>query len=276
MADRSPNFPQISLAEAIDNIRLVYQREGRSKMPRLSAIKPLGYSSINGRSLGILAALRAYGLLEGRGDDVRVTDDAITILNAPADSSERAEALVRAFENPPAFGVLRAKGEASPDTLRWHLIKSNFRDDAADKLLRVYLESKELVNAQAGAYDSASPEQGGEASTAAFSPSLDDMINQLMPPPGAGKPKIDPAQQKPHQDQVGLAMGVHERVLQSGMLSKTANYRVIVEGHVGVAEIERLLKKIEMDKEILADPDPKPDSFADPDTDDVDIKDLME
>ena len=50
-----------------------------------------------------------------------------------------------------------------------------------------------------------------------------------------------------------LGMGVHERVLQSGMLSKIAYYRVVVSGPVGVAEIERLVKKLEMDKEILAD-----------------------
>ena len=42
------------------------------------------------------------------------------------------------------------------------------------------------------------------------------------------------------------------------MLSKSASYRVVVSGQVGVANIERLMKKLEMDKEILADPDPEP------------------
>src|SRR5690348_2777359 len=126
MADRSPNFPQLSLPDAIDAIRSIYQREGRSKMPRLSAVKPLGYSSMNGRSLRVLGALRAYNLLDGRGDDVRVSDDAITILNAPEGSPERKDALVRAFEGPAAFALLRSKGDASADTLRWHLIKANF------------------------------------------------------------------------------------------------------------------------------------------------------
>ncbi|HEX8124463.1 MAG TPA: hypothetical protein VF548_02670 [Allosphingosinicella sp.] len=251
MADRSPNFPQIALGEAIDSIRVVYQREGRSKMPRLSAIKPLGYTSINGRSLGILAALRAYGLLEGRGDDVKVTDDAITILNAPAESSERKEALIRAFEAPAAFAILRAKGEASPDTLKWHLIKSNFRDDSAEKLLRVYLESKELVNAQVGTFDSTGAEQEIAPASSAFNPTLDEMINQMMPFPREEKAKKDASLHGSMQS--GLAMGVHERVLQSGMLSKQASYRVIVSGPVGEAEINRLLRKLEMDKEILAD-----------------------
>ncbi len=51
-------------------------------------------------------------------------------------------------------------------------------------------------------------------------------------------------------------MGTHERVLQSGMLSRTASYRVVVSGPIGEAEIDRLLKKLEMDREILADPEP--------------------
>lgn len=244
MADRSPNFPSLTLGEAIDSIRLIYQREGRSKMPRLSAVKPLGYTSINGRSLGVLGALRAYGLLEGRGDDVKVSDDAITILNAPQDSDERRSALARAFESPNSFAILRAKGDASPDTLRWHLIKANFRDDAADKLLKVYLESRDLVNAAGAAYDLSGDE-------AAHADAEDDKALQHSHDGSARKKKASPS------DEAGLAMSAHERVLQSGMLSKAASYRVIVSGPVGVSEIDRLLKKLEVDKEILADPDPE-------------------
>ena len=66
-------------------------------------------------------------------------------------------------------------------------------------------------------------------------------------------------------------MGVHERVLQSGMLSKEASYRVIVSGKVGVAEINRLLAKLEMDKDILAEPDPTPPI---PPGDDIDYEEL--
>jgi len=43
------------------------------------------------------------------------------------------------------------------------------------------------------------------------------------------------------------------------MLSKQSSYRVIVSGPVGVAEIERLIAKIEMDKDILAESDLQPD-----------------
>ena len=46
-----------------------------------------------------------------------------------------------------------------------------------------------------------------------------------------------------------------ERELTTGMLSKDANFRLVESGKVGVKEIERLIKKLELDKEILADQD---------------------
>ena len=46
-----------------------------------------------------------------------------------------------------------------------------------------------------------------------------------------------------------------ERELTTGILSKDANFRLIVSGPVGVKEIERLIAKLELDKEILATSD---------------------
>jgi len=46
-----------------------------------------------------------------------------------------------------------------------------------------------------------------------------------------------------------------ERELTTGLLSKDASFRLIVSGNVGVKEIERLIKKLELDNEILADQD---------------------
>lgn len=251
MADRSPNFPSMNLADAIEAVRAIYQREGRSQMPRLSAAKALGYNSMNGRSLSKLGALRGYGLLDGRGDDVKVTGIATALLSAPKDSDEWRDALTRAFESPPGFSLLVDKGEASPETLRWHLVKANFRDDKAERSVRVFLESRDLVNSELGGYVSTSSVAEEEDE---FSP-----LAHVTPGP-APKPTKGGANQQQYSaaGETGLAMSAHERVLQSGMLSKTASYRVIVSGPVGVSEIDRLLKKLEVDKEILADLDPEP------------------
>jgi hypothetical protein len=43
--------------------------------------------------------------------------------------------------------------------------------------------------------------------------------------------------------------------LTTGLLSKETSFRVIVSGHVGVKEIERLIRKLELDKEIFAESD---------------------
>lgn len=263
MADRSPNFPSMPLGEAIEAIKKIHAAEGRSKMPRLSVVKPLGYTSINGRSLSVLGALKAYGLIDGRADELRISQEGFTLANAPVNSDEYREALAASFRAPSAFQRFTEEDEgASADTLKWKLQKVGFQPDSAERLVRVYRESRELVNAAGGAYKPREPEE--EATANGFNPSVENMMNDLMPFPGTGNKKPDPAQgQTPPPDQGGLAMSVHERVLQSGMLSKAASYRVIVSGPVGVAEIERLVKKIEMDKEILADPDPDPETNAD-------------
>ena len=46
-----------------------------------------------------------------------------------------------------------------------------------------------------------------------------------------------------------------ERELTTGLLAKDASFRLIVTGKMGVKEIERLIKKLELDKEIIADQD---------------------
>lgn len=48
-----------------------------------------------------------------------------------------------------------------------------------------------------------------------------------------------------------------ERVLTTGLLAKEANFRLIVSGKIGVKEIERLIQKLEVDKEILAEDEPE-------------------
>jgi hypothetical protein len=59
-------------------------------------------------------------------------------------------------------------------------------------------------------------------------------------------PPVPPAQGK-----VKLMAG--ERELTTGLLSKEASFRLVVSGQIGVKEIERLIRKLELDKEILAE-----------------------
>ncbi len=153
MVDRSPNFPAMPLGEAVEAVKKIHAAEGRSKAPRLSIVKPLGYTSINGRSLSILGALKAYGLIEGRSDELRISQEGFILANAPTASSEYREALLASFRAPAAFQRFTEEDEtASADTLKWKLQKAGFQPDSAERLVRVYRESRELVNAAKGTY----------------------------------------------------------------------------------------------------------------------------
>lgn len=46
-----------------------------------------------------------------------------------------------------------------------------------------------------------------------------------------------------------------QRMLTQGMLSKNSTFEIIVTGKIGPKEIETLIRKLEIDKAILADDD---------------------
>jgi len=48
-----------------------------------------------------------------------------------------------------------------------------------------------------------------------------------------------------------------ERMLTTGLLAKGASFKLFVSGRVGAKEIDILIRKLQLDKEILADPEPE-------------------
>ena len=153
---RSPNYPQFDLAEAIKMVQPVFKNEGRNKMARLVLADNLGYSSLNGRALTKIGTLRAYGLIDGSGDDLVVSADAITLLAAPKDSPERDEALKRCALRPQLFSELaqESTGTLSDANLRYSLVQRKFTPEAAEKAASVYRETMKLAHRELEGYDS--------------------------------------------------------------------------------------------------------------------------
>lgn len=48
---------------------------------------------------------------------------------------------------------------------------------------------------------------------------------------------------------------IQDREFMSGVLAKDASFRLIVRGNIGAKEIERLIEKLEIDRQILAEQD---------------------
>jgi hypothetical protein len=146
---RSPNYPLLNLSEALGAMRPVYLSEHKNKMARETLAKHLGYNSLNGRALGKIGAVRAYGLIEGSGDELRVSEDAIIALMAPEDSPERQNSLAKLVIKPALFKEIRddfPDVHPSESNLKFWLIKQGFTPEAAGKAATTYLETMKLVS----------------------------------------------------------------------------------------------------------------------------------
>jgi hypothetical protein len=232
---RSPNFPNLDLGAALSIARKAFDKDHRNKMSRDALSKHLGHESLSGSALMKIGALRAYGLVEGSGEELRISDDAVTAMMAPQASPERSHALHRLFLKPALFQEIAKNFPTivSVDNLRYWLVKRDFTAEAAAKAAKAYLESYRLVKGEITAYNPALTEEEENDQNN----ENEDFDPPPPPPPNPGKVKIMQG----------------ERELTTGLLSKDASFRLIVTGQVGEKEIERLIKKLELDKEILAE-----------------------
>ena len=146
---RSPNYPQISLRKAVEYARKIYQSAHTHKAPASTVAATLGYTGLNGASLGVLSALKKYGLLEAVGDDVRISQEGLSILVDPPGSVDRAQAIMKAAFRPALFAELRKEyGDTPPksdDFLRAFLLKRGFVLSIVDVPIRTYRDTMVLV-----------------------------------------------------------------------------------------------------------------------------------
>ena len=164
---RSPNYPALSLPDAIDRVRAVYGAQQTTPEPRDVVVKHMGYGSVNGRALKTLSALIKYGLLEtSDGDGLKVSRRALTILHPdPENPLEKNEALLAAARSPALYqGIFdRWDGKPSQDSLNAYLIRNGFNANAVEVVARAFYETYSLVSDIEDSYDSAidEPEEEG-------------------------------------------------------------------------------------------------------------------
>lgn len=157
---RSPNYPTISLPDAIDRVRKVYQKEHLHKADPEVVCKAMGYTGVNGASLGVLSALKKYLLLEEVGKELKVSALALSILVDPPNSTERQGAIRSAAAAPALFATLFDEfGDSPPsdENLRAFLLKRNFAQTAVDTPIRTYRETLSFVSQYAGVYNKPKP-----------------------------------------------------------------------------------------------------------------------
>ena len=76
---RSPNYPGVDLEEAIEASQTLYQHFQRGEFTLEDAAKAWKYTSVSGPVRVKLAALRQFGLIDGKkGDNPRLSRQALT------------------------------------------------------------------------------------------------------------------------------------------------------------------------------------------------------
>lgn len=147
---RSPNYPKLNLSEAIERVKQVYNQEHLHVADKAAVAQDLGYKGLNGSSARVISALKHYGLLEEpERDKVRVSDDAMTILELPSDAPDRTEALQRSAFTPQILADLQETYDGSPPksdvNIRHYLLRKKFLPGAADEVIRLYRDNLQLI-----------------------------------------------------------------------------------------------------------------------------------
>lgn len=255
--DRSPSFPFIPLKEAVKRLQAFDQTFGRHPAPANKVGIAWGMKEGSSQAFQTLAALKAFGLIKYEGSaktlTASLTDDARTYLRAQQESIKNE--VVRRVATKPAqiakfwnmWGSDRPPDAVCLDQL---ILSHSFTDSAARNFLKVYddtiayagLATSDKVEDEIGAGDAGDIDNVSDRRPPPEEP--------LRPPP----PPLPPGKAK---------LMANERELTTGMLAKDASFRLIVTGAIGVKEIERLIKKLELDKEILADEDRSTDEIED-------------
>jgi hypothetical protein len=192
---RSPNYPAIDLGAALEAVRPAWKAEHRNKMPKAVLARHLGYGSLNGRALGKIGAVRAYGLVEGAGNELRISDDAVIALTSPDKAGfVYKDAMLRLALKPQLFLDLRNENPdrlPSEDNLQFQLVQKGFTEDAAGKAAKNFLATMRLVFDGAEAHNPTFAKPEAEASMAqaheAGHTNLGRPKDLTVAPPGIGK-----------------------------------------------------------------------------------------
>ena len=148
---KSPNYPGVDLGEAIELTGKLRQRVGKNQFTQGDAAQAWGHRSASGALRVKIAALRQYGLIEGKlgnhPENPRLSRRAWELLMLAPDSREYRETLQDAALSPPLFSEVRqAHPRATDGVLRRYLVMDRgFTEEGAERFISAYNSTMRLA-----------------------------------------------------------------------------------------------------------------------------------
>jgi hypothetical protein len=244
--ERSPSFPYIGLTKALERAAAIYAHARRHDARVADVAAAWGLAPKSSGTLQTIAALLAYGLLEDQGSGearkLKITDLAFKALEDQRPGA-REGALAEAAMKPKLIAEYVEKWKdgrpADAICISELRIDRGFTEDGAKAFLRVFDDTGGFTKAS-------NSDINNDIPYGAIRQEREKIVDN-----SPADQRLPPKPAPTRQTKGTLMEG--ERELTTGLLSKDASFRLIVSGNVGVKEIERLIKKLELDKEILAD-----------------------
>jgi hypothetical protein len=253
---RSPNYPAISLPEAIKRVALVYKQEQRHPADKEVIAKAIGYGSLNGGSIAVISALTKYELLEpsGKGEQLKVSGDALDILIHDLGEHERVRAIQKVAFMPSLFNELYnmyGMNLPSDHSLRATLIKKGFNQKTVDGVIRIYRDTIEFVNVETQDSNMESLDEVQEVP-------MQTQTGKQMSPSDTWRSDL-PTSSQPEK-------GVEGRIWSLD-LAEDCSIKMVLTGRVTKEALDTLVEFIELSKKAVPSASSKKASSSEPETD---------
>jgi hypothetical protein len=144
---RSPNYPAVSLPEAVERTKALVEKDGKAGAPSEAAAKNIGFSGAHGTARTVLSALKKFGLTADQRGRIVPTQLALDIIHFSPDNPRNKAARQVAVLNPQIYKQLVDRfaehGDMpSPESLKSELIADiGFNPKAVDAFISDFFSS---------------------------------------------------------------------------------------------------------------------------------------